>query len=313
MRTSLSLSLLALLAACDSPPFCMSSVCGCEGGEQATTRTVHLNPVDWDAYLQDTVDEEEACLHVCLFPEEGDMETVDVCTVLGEDEEGLIEIECEGTAMMYCEGRAPLSRRSRARRAPTSVEAWAGRAARAERDSIVAFRELAAELAALGAPDALVARALAAAVEEAAHTVAMRTLAPTQSLGAMPAARRSDGLLNLALHNAVEGCVGECWAALVALHQAKHAADPAVRAAMAQIAPDEVRHAALAFDVADWLAPRLSAIERRKVSRARAGAIRRLQRCHRLAHPDITARLGLPDAAQASRLADAFASWAGRG
>ena len=41
----------------------------------------------------------------------------------------------------------------------------------------------------------------------------------------------------------------ETWAALLAQHQAEHARDPLVRAAMKSIALDEARHAALAWTI----------------------------------------------------------------
>ncbi len=56
----------------------------------------------------------------------------------------------------------------------------------------------------------------------------------------------------LAVENAVEGCVRETMGALFAMHQAASAADPHVRATMVSIAPDETRHAALGWAVAEW-------------------------------------------------------------
>ena len=303
----LGLTLLALLAACDSPPFCMSSVCGCEGGEMDTTRTATVDPETWALFLQEEVDERAACDRACL--EVAGLETVDACLAAEPTAEGDVDIECEGTAMMYCEGRAPLAHSTRPRRAPRTVTEWACHAARAERDSIVAFRELADVLRALGAPDDLVSRAHQAAIEEAGHTLSMLTLAPDASLGSAPRPRTPRDLVELAVHNAVEGCVGECWAALLALHQAEHAENPAVRQAMAEIAPEEVGHAALAWAIDAWLSTRLTSTEQKRVHRARRQALRRLQRHNRLAHPGATRALGLPDADAAYRLAERFAAW----
>src|SRR6185369_2194729 len=76
-------------------------------------------------------------------------------------------------------------------------------------------------------------------------------------------------LADLALENAVEGCVRETWGALVALRQASRAADVEVRAAMGRIARDEVRHAELAWTIDRWLTPRLGAAQRQQVRSAR--------------------------------------------
>lgn len=309
MRTPLGLTLLALLAACDSPPFCMSSVCGCEGGEIDATSSVYVDGPTWDAYLADSPDADDACIRACT--EMGGFETVDACLAGDRAEDGSLDVECEGTQVVFCEGRAPLARRTRAKRAPSGVTEWAARAARAERDSIVAFRELARALQALGAPPGLVDRAQVAAVEEAAHTLAMRTLAPDAPLGARPRARRPTSLVEFAVHNAVEGCVGECWSALIALHQAANAEDDAVRSAMSAIAPDEVGHAALAHDIDAWVAPLLTAEERARVLQARRRALHRLQANSRLVHPASARALGVPDTAAAHRLASAFAAWGG--
>lgn len=77
MRTPLGLTLLALLAACDSPPFCMSSVCGCEGGEIDATSSVYIDGPTWDTYLEDSPDADDACIRACT--EMGGFETVDAC------------------------------------------------------------------------------------------------------------------------------------------------------------------------------------------------------------------------------------------
>jgi rubrerythrin len=66
--------------------------------------------------------------------------------------------------------------------------------------------------------------------------------------------------------------VRETYAALLASHQAEYATDPGVRAAMARIARDETRHAALSWRVARWLEQRLTPAAKRKVMRARQAA-----------------------------------------
>jgi len=63
-----------------------------------------------------------------------------------------------------------------------------------------------------------------------------------------------DALVDVALENAVEGCVRETYGALIATRQAEAASDPVVRRAMRKIAADETAHAALSWDVASFFA-----------------------------------------------------------
>ena len=66
----------------------------------------------------------------------------------------------------------------------------------------------------------------------------------------------------IALENAVEGCVREGYAAIVAALQARRAPAPAFRTTMAAIADDEAAHAQLAWDVDAWLRPHLRRMAR---------------------------------------------------
>jgi hypothetical protein len=86
-----------------------------------------------------------------------------------------------------------------------------------------------------------------------------------------PVAPRS--AFQIALENAVEGCVRETFAAVVAHCQAQTARDPDVRAVMAEIALDESRHARLSWQIAAWLEPRLREQEWAAVSAARRTAL----------------------------------------
>jgi hypothetical protein len=78
-------------------------------------------------------------------------------------------------------------------------------------------------------------------------------------------ARAARPLCDIAVENAVEGCVRETYGALAASWQAVKAADPEVRDAMRTIARDEVRHAALSFRLHRWLAPRLGAEDQARI------------------------------------------------
>ena len=183
--------------------------------------------------------------------------------------------------------------------------------ARLEAGSVSAFRRFASELTSFGAPRGLVRSAERAARDEVRHARVAARLARRR--GAKPgrvdvprAGARS--LEAFALENAVEGCVRECFGALLATRQATHATDPEIRAAMRSIADDETRHAALAWQVARWVSPRLNASERLRVRRAMRAAVSSL-RCEVASTPaDVAAELGLPSGAEARALVDAFGS-----
>jgi hypothetical protein len=148
-----------------------------------------------------------------------------------------------------------------------------------EAASVDAFRRLEEELRVAGAPESLRRRARRSAHDEIRHTHVMTTLAARFGGSPRPfivASRAPRSLVEMAIENAVEGCVFETWAALVATFQAEHAGDAEVRAAMKTIARDETRHAALAWDVAAFLDARVSAADRARVRSAREDAFARL-------------------------------------
>ncbi|MEZ4409290.1 MAG: hypothetical protein R3A52_22890 [Polyangiales bacterium] len=200
---------------------------------------------------------------------------------------------------------------------PTAVRAsdlageFLARVTELEEASIEAFERLALELAQWGAPTELVDAARAAADDERRHTRAMGALAARR--GAVPARAAANdawaprALEDLALENAVEGCVRETFGALVATWQSRHAADATAARAFAVVAEDESRHADLAWAVAEWVESRLDASARERVSAARDAAVASLKR--ELCRPVPSAlvrELGLPTARDAAALADAL-------
>jgi hypothetical protein len=139
------------------------------------------------------------------------------------------------------------------------AEAWTTDALH-EHASIASFARFSLDLLAAGAPADLLDLAHRAALDEVRHArlcfalasaYAGRELAPgpLPLHGAVPV----DGsLAALAAATFAEGCVGETVAAVVAAEQLARATDPAVRAALAEIAADEARHAALAWRTVSW-------------------------------------------------------------
>jgi hypothetical protein len=195
----------------------------------------------------------------------------------------------------------------------SGAAAWVARATHDEGASVRAFEALARELAALDAPAALVAALEAAASDEVRHAATMGALgerfaAPVVAVEFFwedQPRRRS--LVEIAVENAVEGCVHETWAALVAAHQGRAAGSPELRVLFGEIAGDEARHAALAWAIDGWLVTQLTAAEQATVAAARRAAVERLLAGAPalLSAVDAEGRalLGLPSAAAARGLA----------
>lgn len=187
--------------------------------------------------------------------------------------------------------------------ANSAIGRWLAEAAWLEAASIPAFIYLARELDLHGAPRGLARLALAAARDEIRHAHMMNALArryggrpPTADV-ALPKAR---SLEDMAIENAIEGCVRETWGAIVAMWQAHRAGDGELRATFAAIGRDEARHAALAWAVDSWLATRLDAAARQRVLAARHQAVHDLFEGAGAAIHDV---LGMPIGADARVLA----------
>jgi hypothetical protein len=185
-------------------------------------------------------------------------------------------------------------------------------AARLEAASVHAFRRLGAELSAMRAPRPLRDAAARSMRDEVRHARVMSRLARRH--GGVPARatveqpRRARSLEAFAIENAVEGCVRESFAALVAARQASCAPDPELALVMGSIASDEARHAALAWAIARWVRPRLSASGRARLRRATQSALAAL-RCEVASTPPELARtLGLPAGREGAALVDAFSA-----
>jgi len=148
---------------------------------------------------------------------------------------------------------------------------------RLEESAVAAFDIMIDELVGLGAPVVLVDAARRARADEVRHTSMMGELAcafggePNRSEPVTLESARTP--YEIALENAVEGCVRETYGALVAAHQANAAADPAVARAMQVVADDEIRHAELSWALAGWLEPQLTGEERRAFDVAKREAV----------------------------------------
>lgn len=93
---------------------------------------------------------------------------------------------------------------------------------------------------------------------------------------------------------------------MIATWQAVAARDPEIRAAMARIARDETRHAALAFEVDAWLRKRLDPSVRARVAEARRDAFAELANGSTDVPTALRVSLGLPSRLQSRALAEAM-------
>jgi len=131
-----------------------------------------------------------------------------------------------------------------------------------EHASVVAFHDLARRLTSVGAPTALVERAIRAAHQEADHTqrcfdLAGRYLGQSLFPGRLhrpirlPRSRETE-LTRLAVEALRDGVLNEGYAAWLAAGQAERATDFRVRDTLLVVARDEAEHAELSVAVLAW-------------------------------------------------------------
>jgi hypothetical protein len=132
--------------------------------------------------------------------------------------------------------------------------------ARTEHASIASFSRFVLELLAVGAPADLVAGAQAALADEIEHArialglasaYAGRELRPSR-LDVRGALDDSADPAAIAASVASEGCIAETIAALLVAAARDQTSDPAVKAALAKIADEEMEHALLAWRFVRW-------------------------------------------------------------
>jgi hypothetical protein len=224
---------------------------------------------------------------------------------------GKVQIDCIVSGFERCVGgrySAALQARASGRGADP-VAAWLAREACGEAGSVIAFRRLARELEALGAPASLVARARSAMRDEVVHARMVGDLARARGgspdrVAEAPLPLRS--LEELALENAVEGCVHETFAAARASWQASYASDPSVRSLSAVLAADEAAHADLAADVHAWACSVLPPPDAQRVEAARRRAWAQLAANPAPVDATSARALGLPDATAHRRIVGAL-------
>ncbi|WP_437599742.1 ferritin-like domain-containing protein [Sorangium sp. So ce590] len=152
-----------------------------------------------------------------------------------------------------------------------------------EHASIASFARFSLQLLALGAPAALVGEAHRAALDEVEHArlaygiasrLAGRAIGPGPLLEAATAPLGA-GVAEVVEALVEEGCVGETLGAAEGRELSQIAGDPALAAALARIAADEERHAALAWRALSWMLATFGEPARAAAERAFSRAVAR--------------------------------------
>ncbi len=142
-----------------------------------------------------------------------------------------------------------------------------------EAESVFAFQRLVRELGAHGAPRKLRKQAARSRRDEERHTRTMTSLARRFGTTMLPPVAPEKPLPNrsldeVALENAVEGCVREAYGTWIAWKRAHDTRDPELRATMRRLAMDEARHAALAWGIHRWAMPQLDKNTQNRINQA---------------------------------------------
>jgi len=190
--------------------------------------------------------------------------------------------------------------------ARTELGAHFARLAHLEAASVKAFCDLERWLAGTHAPLRLRRAARCAVADERRHARVMRGQAKRFGGEARRVRVRNVApptLVELLEDDAVEGCAGETFGALVATWQMVHARDVRVRAIMRRVAVDETRHAALAWEILRWGLVHITPAERERVRQKLTCALARIESSVPRMAAAARRETGLPNRAAAQRLA----------
>jgi hypothetical protein len=296
--SGLSIAALASLGGCNSGVECFDwSAQSCPDRLQAIGYFdldcgERIESVDSDGSL----DGGECCYEVTIEDYDACCNPFETCAVEGRP------LRIDGAARLasaervggWSDGAAPcLDGLDAAERAALAAS-WT-RAALDEHASIASFARFALELMVHGAPRELVALAHEAALDEVRHAAAAFALASAYAGAPMgpgglelPAALPIErDLAAFAVATAVDACINETLAVLVASEAHLYATDSEVRAVLAAVVRDEARHAELAWRTLRWALDRGGERVRREVAAAVAGfdLLARLERQDGVAVP----------------------------
>ncbi len=251
-----------------------------DGWCDISSSTTTLDTETFSTYLDtDGQLTEESCSNLCTEQAGVYYDYLCSCDYTGADADGNHPVTCEYTVCaVEGRGHADIEKLTSAT-GGSEMARYFVRAYHAEASSVGAFLQLRAELKAHDAPIDLQQRCLEAAVEEVHHARMMAKLAG-EAGSTLPELHFGEtverSLFELALDNAVEGCIFETYSAFKAQYLARHASDDRMLAVMKVIACDETRHAQLAWDIHAHLMSRLSETERVAIYDAQQQALQQI-------------------------------------
>lgn len=176
--------------------------------------------------------------------------------------------------------------------------------ARIEAASVHAFRRLETALARLDAPSPLRARARAAARDEIRHARIVSRLARARGGARKRVCIEQTEITtyDLALENAVEGCVKETLGVAYLAHQAEHAKDPELRAMAEQLYEDELAHATLSWDLVAVFDAHLDPAQKQAIRAAQARALEEVVSEASSLDPRVRRAFGVPSGPVVARM-----------
>ena len=256
--------------------------CPTESNCSAESRETALTDEAFSQYLTNGEITEESCASLCWEELNIYESNLCACEYTGTNDAGEHAVTCEEAYCYtyYYEGRVhgniPKTKKNAC---DSALGSYFARVSNAEASSIAAFLQLRKELAFHNAPKELLDRCFLAAKQEVDHARVMVQLAENHQGKLAPfifGKFEPRTLLDLALDNAVEGCIFETFSALKLLQQAQNSNHPVLAQTMQQIALDEVAHAELAWDIHKYLLTKLSTEERSIVRKAQRDAVQKL-------------------------------------
>jgi bacterioferritin (cytochrome b1) len=188
------------------------------------------------------------------------------------------------------------------------VGEYFARLAELEEASVDAYRLLASELTEIDAPATFIRTARRSAKDKERQAGLVTSLARRfGGVPVLPEVIETTGrsVEEIAVHNAIEGCIRETYASLVAAMQAERADDKVVRAAMITIARDEAEHSTFAWNVGAWLETQLAPAARDRYGAAARVAVKELRGEAYTSYPEALRKVaGLPTVRDALALID---------
>ncbi|MBK8454435.1 MAG: ferritin-like domain-containing protein [Thiofilum sp.] len=175
-----------------------------------------------------------------------------------------------------------------------------------ETAAVTAFRYLVRELEAYQAPTALIQMAREAINEEIEHAEMAGLLAQAYATS-VPEVFIDDfrlrSLAEIALENAVQGCINETYAAACGYWQYATAEHEIFREIIGHISDEESKHAALSWAIHAWIMPQLTQQEQNTIRAAQSKAIAALKAVNTGdEYPLVMTALGQPSAHQCVEL-----------